>query len=550
MTTFRSEPAPSLTRRRLLATLSAGALAAGLGLRARTASAQDAAPAPAPAAPAAPVADAAPQNQPFSYDALSDQMRAAAGTPDAPVSLPDSFLSQLTYDDYRLIRFNPERARFSDVENSQFQLHAFHMGWLFKEPVLLYEVSGDTATEMSFDTDDFIYEREARQHVPEHVALPGVAGFRLHTPLNRPDIFDELVAFQGASYFRALGSGSSYGLSARGLAVNTGLPVAEEFPRFTRFWIERPASGSETIKVWAALESTSLTGAYRFTITPGEETVMEVTARLYFRADVQQLGIAPLTSMFLFAERNRSDFDDYRPNVHDSDGLGIQRADGDILWRPLANPPRLASSYFSETAPKTFGLYQRDRNFDHYQDAAALYERRPSCVVEPIGDWGKGSIRLVEIPSDLEVNDNIVAFWVPDAPAKAGSAFEISYRLRWGDIPFDPTDERAHVIETRAGVGGVSGVANTEGTRKFVIDFAGGLLANLPGEAADKLSIVTSIAKGEIVTQVLSKIPEDDVWRLVLDVKAGGGETVELNAHIAGYGRKLTETWLYQWMKA
>ncbi|MGD9918868.1 MAG: glucan biosynthesis protein [Paenirhodobacter sp.] len=547
MTSFRSEPAPSLTRRRLLATLSAGALAAGFGLRARSAAAQDATPTPAPAAPAP---DAAPQSQPFSYDALSDQMRAAAGTPDAPVTLPDSFLSQLTYDDYRLIRFNPDRARFSSVEDSRFQLHAFHMGWLFKEPVLLYEVTDGAATEMSFDTDDFIYEREARQHVPEHVALPGVAGFRLHTPLNRPDIFDELVAFQGASYFRALGRGSAYGLSARGLAVNTGLSVAEEFPRFTRFWVERPASGSETIKVWAALESASLTGAYRFTITPGEETVMEVTARLYFRADVQQLGIAPLTSMFLFAERNRSAFDDYRPNVHDSDGLGIQRADGDILWRPLANPPRLASSYFSETAPKAFGLYQRDRNFDHYQDPAALYERRPSCVVEPIGDWGKGSIRLVEIPSDLEVNDNIVAFWVPDAAAKAGSAFEISYRLRWGDIPFDPADERAHVVETRAGVGGVSGVENTAGTRKFVIDFAGGLLANLPAEAADKLNIVTSVAKGEIVTQVLSKIPEDGVWRLVLDVKAGGGETVELNAHIAGYGRKLTETWLYQWMKA
>jgi len=538
----------ALTRRRLLGTLSAGAVLAAAGGLVRPAAAQDTAapdtPAPTPETPAA-------TQHPFSFDALTDEMRTAAATgPDKPIELPDSFLSQLTYDDYRLIRFDPMRARFAEVPETRFQLHAFHLGWLFKEPVLLYEVQGDQSRLMGFDTDDFIYERQARDHVPLHAQLPGVAGFRLHTPLNRPDIFDELVAFQGASYFRALGRNSTYGLSARGLAVNTGLSVAEEFPRFTRFWIQRPESGVETITVWAALESTSLTGAYQFTITPGYETVMEVTARLFFRADVQQLGIAPLTSMFLFAERNRAAFDDYRPNVHDSDGLGIQRADGDILWRPLANPPRLASSYFAETTPRTFGLYQRDRVFDHYQDGAALYERRPSCVVEPMGDWGQGTIRLVEIPSDLEVNDNIVAFWVPDAPAKAGNALEFTYRLRWGDIPFPDSDDRAHVVETRAGEGGVSGSDNPTGTRKFVVDFAGGLMDNLPDAALDDLSIVATASKGEIVTQVLTRIPEDGIWRMVLDVRPTQGDMVELSAHIAGYGRKLTETWLYQWIKA
>lgn len=511
--------------------------------------AQDIAPpvaeAPVPAAPPAAM------QQPFSFDTLTDAMRAlAAAGPDAPATLPDSFLSKLTYDLYRLIRFDPERARFADVENSHFLLHAFHMGWLFKEPVLLYQVENGMAQPMEFGTDDFIYERESRDKVPAHVPLPGVAGFRLHAPLNRPDLFDELVAFQGASYFRALGRNSAYGLSARGLAVNTGLSIAEEFPRFTKFWIQRPEPGSETITVWAALESASLTGAYRFTITPGFETVMEVTARLFFRADVEQLGIAPLTSMFLFAERNRAAFDDYRPNVHDSDGLGITRADGDVLWRALANPPRLASSYFSETAPKSFGLYQRDREFDHYQDDAAHYEKRPSCVVEPIGDWGKGLIRLVEIPSDLEVNDNIVAFWIPDTLAQAGESREFSYRLRWGDIPFDPADERAHVKETRAGEGGVSGVENTNGTRKFVIDFVGGLMDALPHDASEDLTIVASAMNGEIVTKVLSRNQTDGIWRLVLDVRPTGGDTVELAAHIAGYGRKLTETWLYQWIHA
>lgn len=544
----RTQSPALLTRRRLLATLSAAAILAVGGPRLRSAQAQESVPPVAAPLPAAPPAAA---QQPFSFDSLTEQMRSlAAAGPDKPLEIGESFLSQLTYDDYRLIRFDPLRARFAEVENTHFQLHAFHMGWLFKEPVLLHAVQDDQAVPMTFDTDDFIYEREARDHVPPHVALPGVAGFRLHTPLNRPDVFDELVAFQGASYFRALGRGSAYGLSARGLALNTGLAVAEEFPRFTRFWVKRPAPGGETITVWAALESASVTGAYRFLITPGFETVMEVTARLFFRTDVEQLGIAPLTSMFLFAERNRHAFDDYRPNVHDSDGLGITRADGEVLWRPLANPPRLATSYFAEEAPKSFGLYQRDREFDHYQDDAARYERRPSCVVEPMGDWGKGAIRLVEIPSDLEVNDNIVSFWVPEAPAKAGESREFSYRLRWGDIAFAEADSRAHVKETRTGEGGVSGVENTAGTRKFVIDFVGGLMDSLGHDAAEDLSIVATAGKGEIVTKVLSRNNTDGIWRLVLDVRPTEGDTVELAAHIAGYGRKLTETWLYQWIHA
>lgn len=540
----RREDPSSLTRRRLLATLSAGALCACAGGFARPSLAQDA---PAPGA-AAPLAAA---QQAFSFETLTEEMRnrAAAG-PDAPLVLPESFLSKLTYDSYRLIRFDPKRARFAEVENSHFHLHAFHMGWLFKEPVSLFELHDGQSVPMDFGTDDFLYERESRALVPEHVALPGVAGFRLHTPLNRPDVFDELIAFQGASYFRALGRNSAYGLSARGLALNTGLAVAEEFPRFTRFYVARPEPGGETITVYAALESDSLTGAYRFTIRPGFETVMEVTARLFFRRDVEQLGIAPLTSMFLFSERNRHAFDDYRPKVHDSDGLGITRADGDVLWRALANPPRLASSYFAEAAPRSFGLYQRDREFDHYQDDAAHYEKRPSCVVEPIGDWGKGAIRLVEIPSDLEVNDNIVAFWVPEAPARAGESREFSYRLRWGDIAFPEADSRAHVKETRIGEGGVSGVENTAGTRKFVVDFVGGLMDSLGHDAAEDLSIVATASGGEIVTKVLSRNTTDGIWRLVLDIRPTEGDTVELSAHIAGYGRKLTETWLYQWIHA
>ncbi len=338
--------ADRLTRRSLLASLPVSVALLCTTALPRISLAQDAAAAAAP--------------QQFSFDLLSAEMQALAAKPfEAPVHQP-SFLDELKYDDYRLISFRPDRARWAD-EGSFFRLHAFSMGWLFKDPVLLFEVTGDQAVPMPITTDDFQYLNDLSTRIPAHAEMPGVAGFRLHHPLNRPDVWDELVAFLGASYFRALGRGNAYGLSARGLAVNSGLSMAEEFPRFTRFYIERPGDFRETITVYATLDSESVTGAYRFVITPGEETVMDVTARLFFRNDVEQLGVAPLTSMFLFSEKNRGDFDDFRPNVHDSDGLRIERADGDIIWRPLNNPVRLSGSYLSEVNPRSFGLHQRDR---------------------------------------------------------------------------------------------------------------------------------------------------------------------------------------------
>ncbi|WP_244574543.1 glucan biosynthesis protein [Cohaesibacter sp. ES.047] len=492
---------------------------------------------------------AAMSGQPFSFDKLTEDMRLKAGQDYSPLEKVGGYLGDLTYDAYKLIRYNSEKALFSHIKNNSFRLHAFHMGWLFRSPVTLYEVSDGEATPVMFNTDDFIYEREARELVPAHEQLPGIAGFRLHYPLNRPDIFDELLAFQGASYFRALGRGSIYGLSARGLAINTGGSEPEEFPVFTRFYVEKPTAGAETVTVYAALESESLTGAYRFVVKPGENTVMETTARLFLRADIPQLGIAPLTSMFLFAERNRDKFDDFRPQVHDSEGLVIKTREGEHIWRPLSNPPHLASSYFEVNSLEDFGLYQRDRDFENYQDTMAHYERRPSLKVEPVGDWGKGKVRLVEIPTDLEVNDNIVAFWLPENGGKAGQTFEFTYRLHWGDLPPEADGDLAYVHETRAGSGGVSGVSNEDGSRKFVIDFKDGIAAGLPTSALeDGLKAKAHVENGKIISQTLIPIPDEGVWRLVLDVSAEPEAIVEMNAHLAGFGRRLSETWIYQWI--
>lgn len=526
-----------LSRRRLLASLPLAVLMGSSALPS-VLFAQDQAAAPA-ATPLVP--------QPFNFDLLTDDIRARAAAPlPEPAPLPD-FLAALNYDDYQKIVFWPDHARWI-AKDSNFHIHAYYMGWLFKEAVQVFEVTDNTAAPMTFTAADFEYRGDVKSKIPQDAVLPGVAGIRINTPLNRPDMFDELVAFVGASYFRALGRDNFYGLSSRGLAVNTGLSVAEEFPRFSAFYLERPAPDAHTVTMYAALESASLMGAYRFVITPGEDTLIDVTARLFFRADVEQLGIAPLTSMFLYSEVNRSGYDDFRPQVHDSNGLRVVREDGDVLWRALNNPQALASSFFGLTRPASFGLHQRGRDFQSYQDAEAHYEKRPSCDIEPVGDWGEGAVRLVEIPSDLEVNDNIVAFWVPKDPVKAGDSREFSYRMRWGELVRPETDDLAIVHETRSGHGGNAGVSEKPDTRKFVVDFIGGQLGRLP-EDDKEVTPVVDVANGKATVTTLSKVRDTNIWRLVLDIDSAPGAVVELSAHVAGYGRKLSEIWLFQWVR-
>jgi len=324
-------------------------------------------------------------------------------------------LRELSYDQTRDIRFDPARSLWR-AQKLPFEVQFFHVGGIFEQPVRIYEVVGNEISEIAFDASAFNYGRN-KLDLSQFGKL-GFAGFRVHFPLNSdkgaPVYKDELVSFLGASYFRALGRGQRYGASARGLAVDTAERAGEEFPRFEQFWIERPAAGARQLVIFALLDSRRVTGAYRFVIRPGEETSTEVQARLYLREPVAKLGLAPLTSMFYFGENQRASTDDFRPEVHDSDGLAIHTAAGEWIWRPLVNPRRLLVTSFAQTDPRGFGLMQRDRNFSSYEDLEARYELRPSIWVEPVSKWGAGRVELVQIPTPNEANDNIVAYWVPN----------------------------------------------------------------------------------------------------------------------------------------
>ncbi len=483
------------------------------------------------------------EGEEFSFDRLAERMKALAAedyTPPEPIGGP---VGDIDYDEYRLIQYRREAARWTGT-GAPFVLHAYHMGWLFDTPVDMYEIVDGRARPLTFSPDDFEYLNQMADQVPE--SIPGVAGFRLNAPLNAPDRYDEVVSFLGASYFRALGKGNLYGLSARGLAINTATGSDEEFPRFSAFWLERPATGANDVVFYAALESASVTGAYRFVVTPGPVTTIDVTARLYFREGVRQMGIAPLTSMFLFGPNDRGEFQDYRLRVHDSEALIIQSG-GQNYYRPLTNPPRLANSYIGVSGPTSFGLIQRHRAFDDYLDAHAQYHRRPSLTVEPVGNWGSGAIRLIEIPTELEANDNIVAFWVPEGDVSAGDEVETSYRLNWGDTPPGAVPEQAQVLRTLSGLGGVAGVTPDADRAKFVIDFDGSRMGELPDDI--EVTPRVAVSGGEMVESVLERLDDEGIWRLVIEVTAGSGATVEMQADLMAGDDRLTETWLYQWNK-
>ncbi len=449
-------------------------------------------------------------------------------------------LRGLDYQQYRSIRFRPERSLWRG-EPGQFEAQFFHLGLYYQEPVHIYTIDAQSqrASMFPFSSSLFSYDRVPK---PADDATLGFAGLRLHAPLNSAEHRDEIIVLQGASYFRTLARGEVYGLSARGLAIDTGEPGAEEFPRFSELYLVRPGAQDRATWVLALLESRRATGAYAFRIQPGDQTTIEVDARVFLREPVKVLGLAPLTSMFLFGEEAPARFQDFRPEVHDSDGLAMRAANGEWIYRPLRNPERTTVCSFRLDSPRGFGLVQRDRDFASYQDLEARYQDRPSIWIEPLGDWGPGALRLLEISTKLETDDNIAMLWVPDSLPQSG--LSLRYRMHvGGSAPAASTTANAsdagRVVATR--------MARTKQGMRFLVDFA----SARAGADPTGVHVNVSVSGGEVVEQHIESNSFTKTLRASFEVVPNtSGKDVELRAFLRHEADVLTETWSYLWQPA
>ena len=483
-------------------------------------------------------------NAPFSFEAVSRiaQDRSRAPYPGAGDRLPAD-LQALDYDGYRDIRFQPARALWRDAR-LPFEAMFFHLGQNQRSPVRVHEITPAGVYALPYQRADFSFGKNRVQ--PQTWGDLGFAGLRIHYPINTAQYKDELITFLGASYFRALGAGQQYGLSARGLAIDTTGGAGEEFPRFTEFWLERPAPNAQKLTLFALLESPRATGAYRFDIVPGAETVTRVQARVFLRPGasrpVATLGLAPLTSMFLFGE-NQPRAGDFRPEVHDSDGLLIATGDGEWLWRPLQNPSRPLANSFEVKSLRGFGLMQRDRSFSSYEDVEAHYERRPSAWIRPLGEWGAGRVELLQLPTPDETHDNVVAYWVPAKTPAPGEPLDFAYEIAWqGAGQQRPPGSWA--TQSRRGIGySRQDRQALAGQVQYVVDFNGPALDALPPGAAVR-AVVTADANARVLEQLAYPNPAAKGWRMTLRVqRIDPARPVELRAFLQDDNHILSETW-------
>ncbi|MEM6888329.1 MAG: glucan biosynthesis protein G [Pseudomonadota bacterium] len=477
---------------------------------------------------------------PFSPDTVTARARALADAPYKPRPMIPESWRNLTYDQYRKIWFDGRNALWQDSDVPQ-RADVFPPGLYFPQAVEVYAVDDGSARALVFDMA--VFDTTDKFPAVDIDDTLGYSGLRLRAELESPGIFQEYAVFQGASYFRGISKGDTYGLSARGLALKTADPEGEEFPDFTAFWLETPAPGARKVVLHALLDSPSCTGAYRFDITPGATLSMEVQAEIFARTDLEHVGIAPLTSMFLFDQTIRERFSDFRPAVHDSNGLLMHNGAGEVIWRPLANPTRLQISAFGDMNPNGFGLMQRARAFSDFADLEALYHKRPALWVTPGEDWGPGAVTLVEIPADLEIYDNIVAYWRPETPVPAGASHRMSYQLDWGADPAPQETIPLQVLKTA--VGARPGFSPDKDEGYFVvIDFEQG--AAVP-DSLDDLDILVRGSAGEVSEGLVQRNPETGGPRLAFSFEPHGADLIEFRAQLRYDGKPISEVWLYRW---
>ncbi len=475
-----------------------------------------------------------------------------------PVAEIPEALKKLTQRQYHSIRFNPDAALWRN--RAKFEIQLFHPGFLYVHPIKINVIDEyQVISQLAFDQQQFLYDASVLPDTDDEERLKalktaladnaqytlGFSGFRVHHPINRHSYKDEMLVFQGASYFRPLGPNQVYGISARGLAIDTGQPGGEEFPRFVEYWLIQPSAQDNELMVGALLDSPSLTGAFVFTIQIGVDTVIDVSSRLYTRENIDKLGVAPLTSMFFTGENNPRVFDPLHPEVHDSDGLQILSGTGEWIWRPLNNPANLSITSSMLAHTRGFGLAQRDRDFDHYQDSVAHYQKRPSLWVEPKNDWGPGRIELVEIPTANAANDNIVAYWVSDKPVKAGTNLAYDYRLTTFDRQL-PLQSLAKVADTRVGKVVANGSYQAkQGATQFVVDFYGGGIEKLDLSLPVIAQLHTS--HGQVSDVRVSKLVEKGRWRVAFRLTTESQAAVDMRLSLSLNGTTLSEVWNYVW---
>lgn len=463
--------------------------------------------------------------------------RALAKLPhrDPTMVLPAPF-DALTYDSYRAIRPMPGGAADLPL-GSHLVADLFPPGFYFRDAVHVEIESDDGFRALPYDPRLFTYSDRYFDTVPQLadsvVGRMGFAGARLRSPFRSTDSFDEFLTVQGASYFRAVSVESVYGLSARALAIGTGESTPEEFPVFTRLRLSRQVGNAA--RVDALIESPSLTGAATLRTTPGEPTSTEVEIAIFPRTTLSNVGIAPLTSMYLKGPLRTSVSDDFRPAVHDSDALKIVNGAGEILVRPLSNPSSLQSSAFQDASLRGFGLLQTSRSFADYEDPEALYHRRPSAWVEPKEDWGKGRIVLVEIPTENEFMDNMVAFWRPEQPLEAGGEYRFAYRILWGRTPAPDGPFDLQVAQTRSGE-----VHDQPGQLQYIVDFS--------GTRPDDVVLDLTASAGTLSGAAAYLLKARGHLRVGFRFAPGDIDVAELRLVLRDQdGRALSEVWVHRW---
>lgn len=484
----------------------------------------------------------------FSFNGLQEIAKRRAASPfSVSVTPVPGILSKIDYDQYQRIRFRPQRT-FYPGSSDQYPVQLFHLGKYAKEPVGISIVGSDGSAR------EIVYRSDLFDIPPGHPALQlpagiGFAGFRvMGSDLNR-DWFSAI----GASYFRSSGPFDQYGLSARAIAIDTAMQKPEEFPRFVHFWLLGSAARDQPLEIYALLDGPSLTGALRIAASRTidshgvHQVLNDIEAYFFVRTAIERAGLAPLSSMYWYGEAPHKLPSDWRPEIHDSDGLAVWTGTGERLWRPLLNPPRVMTNSFVDRDVKGFGLVQRDRDFDHYLDDGAFYERRPSVWIEPAEKWGEGSVQLIEMPTGEETWDNIVAYWAPLERWKAGESKTYKYRLSWLDAAPHPRD-LARVIGTWSGFGGPAGLSYKDrnpSTRKFVVDFSGTYFTGLTRN--DGVELVVSASRGTIAAVAsYPVVSQPQRWRGMFDLTADGDEPVDLRAYLRRGNSALSETWIYQ----